>query len=695
MDPSATLTMTLGTAFGCAAVGGIAGLVAPVRWDRAAHVAYAFGLLTCLGFVAAAYQILAGGIRLQSTLSLAGMGAADPLLQTDVLAGPLSGFFLLMLGLVGFATTLCSIGYTERYVAGRHGPFAGLVVLFLGSMGLVVVAGSVFLFLIAWEGMTLLSFLLVVHDHERAQVRRAGLTYLVIGQAATGALVFAFVLLTWATGTPAFAPMATAAPGLSELLRDGVFVAAVLGFGTKAGLVPLHVWLPEAHPAAPSNVSSLMSGLMVKMGVFGILLVVFQILGVGALWWGYVLLALGAASCLVGVLSAIGQHDVKRLLAFHSIENVGIIFLGMGAALVFLSLGWPLLAAVALLAALLHTLNHAVFKSLLFLGAGAVVGATGTRDLDELGGLARTMPRTFALFLLGALAIVALPPLNGFVSEWLLFQIFFRSFATSTLTAEVAFTASAAVLALASGLTAYCFVKVVGVAFLGQPRSEAARNVRADAPASMVAGMAVLGGSCLLLGIYPALYLSAAAPAVDAMVPGNLPSVSPWAWAQSLPPAVVGAGGSLGIGVVALILAAGLLVALGLRRGGSRPADPPAPTWDCGFDEGSPRAQITATGFAQPVVRIFERFYRSRSYPELVDRGRGRPATFGKVGRWSEVRGADLLALLYRPVARATEGFARRVSRFQSGGIHAYLAYLILTLLALLAAVRWLGGGTP
>ncbi|EQD51970.1 hydrogenase 4 subunit B, partial [mine drainage metagenome] len=304
---------------------------------------------------------------------------------------------------------------------------------------LVCAAGTVFLFLVAWEVMTLVSYFLVIHDHEDAKSRRAGLVYLIISHAAAGAIIVSLLLLAVGTGQSAWSAIAANVGGLAPWVRDTAFVTALIGFGTKAGMVPLHVWLPDAHPAAPSNVSALMSGVMIKMGILGLLRVVFDLLGGGPSWWAYTILLLGAASCLVGVLYAIAQHDLKRLLAYHSIENIGIILMGIGASLAFLDLGYPDLAALAMAAALLHTWNHALFKSLLFLGAGAVVGGAGTRDLEKLGGLIRRMPGVALGFLVGALAISALPPFNGFVSEWLLFQSFFAAFATGSAGTEMVF----------------------------------------------------------------------------------------------------------------------------------------------------------------------------------------------------------------------------------------------------------------
>ncbi len=681
---------------------GGAGLLPSASSRRATVGALSLALLGCLLLVAVALEVLLGGAAGTITVALPGFQSASNALSLAIVLGPLQGLFLLLVGAVGGAITLASVGYVPAYVHERPATLAGIYGLFVGSMALLVLSGTAFLFLVAWEGMTLLSYVMVVHEHGSWDVRRAGLTYLVMSHAAAAALLAGFVVLYVGTGSTNFAAMSAEARALPELTRDAVFVAMVLGFGTKAGVVPLHVWLPEAHPAAPSNVSSIMSGIMIKMGVFGLLLVVFEVLGGGPLWWGFVLLVLGAASALLGVLNAIAQHDVKRLLAFSSVENIGIIFMALGTALVFLSLGWPALAAVALLAAILHTFNHAMFKGLLFLGAGAVVGTTGTRDMEQMGGLARGMPRTAIAFLFGAMAISALPPLNGFVSEWLLFQAFFASFGTGSLATEVAFTAAAGTLALASGLAAYCFVKAFGVIFLARPRSEVARSVRSDAPAAMQGGMIALAGACVAVGVFPVLLLSTFAGTVRTIT-GASYSTSPWAWGAPLAfPSASGAAtpsvpphGSLAIGVVALLLMVVLLAATVLRRVTSNGSPARRPMWDCGMDAPTPRMEYTASGYAQPILRLFSVFYGAHPVSELGDLGGARPGVLQKTVRHESEVDYPLMEQVYSPIVRLVRELARRVSRLQSGGIHAYLAYMVLTLVVLLVASRLFGGVLP
>ena len=637
--------------------------------------------------------VLVGGTLPASSLGLPGTVSASPLLALGIQEDPLSAFFLLIVSVSGSAILLASVGYSERYVPQRRGLLAGGCSLFVLAMGLVCVAGTVFLFLVAWEAMTLVSYFLVVHDHEAAESREAGLVYLVMSHAATGAILGSFLLLATGTGSTAWEGISAGAGGLSPGVRDAAFLAALVGFGTKAGMVPFHGWLPDAHPAAPSNVSALMSGVMIKMGIFGLLRVVLDLLGGGPSWWAYAILALGGVSALAGVLYALVQHDLKRLLAYHSIENIGIILLGVGATLLFRDLGYPALAALALAAALLHSWNHALFKSLLFLGAGAAVGETGTRDLERMGGLIRRMPGVALGFFVGAMAISALPPFNGFVSEWLLFQSFFAAFSTGSVLAEMTLSILAAVLALTSGLAAYCFVKAFGIAFLARPRSSAAERAGAP-PTSLVGGMGVLAAFCLALGVAPVLALDLAARPLRELTGASVGSGVSWTLLSDLPD---GSGGSLPLapGLLALLLGAGLLVAWAAWRIRGRPAIVEGPMWDCGLDAPTPRMEYTAAGYAQPVELLFGGFYRPQERSESVPALRPPWAVLARLKRYTVEIVDPLRTWVYAAVASGIFGLSRGVSRLQSGRIHAYLAYTFVTLVGLLLLVRAVGGPAP
>ncbi|HZK67377.1 MAG TPA: proton-conducting transporter membrane subunit, partial [Chloroflexota bacterium] len=445
-------------------------------------------------------------------------------------------------------------------------------------MVLVVLADSVFAFLFAWEAMSLVSFFLVIHHHRQDQVRRAGYIYLVMTHASTGFLLAGFLALFAASGSLEFAALRASAASLPPLTRDIVFLAALVAFGTKAGVIPLHVWLPRAHPAAPSHVSALMSGVMIKMGIYGLIRVGWELAAPGPAWWGALVLALGCVSAVLGVLYALMEHDLKRLLAYHSVENIGIIMMGLGAALLLSALGYPGAAALGLLAGLYHVLNHAVFKALLFLGAGAVQQSAGTRDLEKLGGLIRRMPWTAATFLVGSAAISALPPLNGFVSEWLTFQSLLALSAAGPGLAVGAVVA-VGLLALTGGLAAFCFVKAFGITFLGMPRSEKVGEAR-EVALSMRLAMVFLAAVCFALGLLPTFVAGLLAPVTMALV-GAAPPPSLGLGLLAAPPQ----DGTLAplalIGFLAVLF--GLAMLLGRMIGGPGRSRV-APPWGCGID---------------------------------------------------------------------------------------------------------------
>jgi hydrogenase-4 component B len=663
------------------------------RGRRGLRVSFLLGALAAALSAIQAVLVLGGGTMPASILRIPGTVSASPVLALGIQEDPLSAFFLLVVSVSASAILFASMGYAERYVPHRPGVLAGGCSLFVLTMVLVCTSGTVFFFLVAWEAMTLVSYFLVVHERESAESQSAGLVYLVMSHAATGAILVSFLLLATGTGSTTWAGIAAGAGGLSPGLRDAAFLAALVGFGTKAGMVPFHGWLPDAHPAAPSNVSALMSGVMIKMGIFGLLLVVLGLLGGGPSWWAYAILAFGGVSALAAVLYAIAQHDLKRLLAYHSIENIGIILLGVGTSLLFLDMGYPTLAALALAAALLHTWNHALFKSLLFLGAGAAVGETGSRDLNRMGGLIRRMPGVALGFLVGALAISALPPFNGFISEWLLFQSFFAGFSTGSVLAEMTLAALAAVLALTSGLAAYCFVKAFGITFLAKPRSKGAEQAGSP-PASLVGGMGILGFLCLALGVAPILELDLAARPLRELTGAALGSGISLSLLSPLPNVSAGSL-PLAPGWVALLLAGGLLVAWAVWRIRGTPKVVERPTWDGGLDAPTSRMEYTAAGYAQPVELLFSGFYRPTSRTERTESVHPSWADLAQVRHYSLEILDPIRAGLYTSIASGVVGIARRVSRLQSGRIHAYLAYIFVTLVGLLLLIRAIGGPAP
>ena len=425
----------------------------------------------------------------------------------------LSAFFLVVVNLGGGAASLYGLGVGRS----EHSPERVLPFFpaFLAGMNLVLVADDAYTFLLSWEFMSIGSWALVMAHHREGDNARAGYVYLVMASFGTLMLLLAFALLAGPAGSYAFDAMRamTPAPGLAGL----AFMLALIGAGSKAGIVPLHVWLPLAHPAAPSHVSALMSGVMTKVAVYGFIRIVFELAGPGAWWWSVPVLAVGASTALLGVLYALMQHDLKRLLAYHTVENIGIIFIGLGLALAFRAFAMPSASALAMTAGLLHVFNHSLFKSLLFFGAGAVLSATGERDMDHLGGLIHNMPRTAFAFLVGSAAISALPPFNGFVSEWLTFQAILLSPDLSSWVLKILAPAVGALLALSAALAAACFAKAFGITFLGRPRTDVAKQAK-EADRLILVAMLALAALCLLVGVFPGLFIDALAPAVSAAV---------------------------------------------------------------------------------------------------------------------------------------------------------------------------------
>jgi hydrogenase-4 component B len=486
----------------CFLVGAAAG-VCCWRRDGAARV-LSFGCATLGAALAGASAVLALNQAAVLDIRLELWPSLVPNLRFTMKLDALGAFFCLILALVAIGVSIYSLGYARTFHGRKSvGILGALYNLLLLSTLLVFLADNAFFFLMGWELMALTAYCLVSFEHERPDTRRAGVLYFIMSHVGAGCLVLAFLLLFRAAGSFEFSAFHQLGSRLNGLERNAAFLLFLVGFGVKAGIVPVHIWLPAAHPVAPSNVSAVMSGLLIKTGIYGLTRVFFEFLGPPPLWWGVTVLSLGTISALVGVLYALMQHDLKTLLAYHSIENIGIILMGLGSALLFLHTGHPLLATLALLAALYHTLNHALFKSLLFLGAGAVLHAAGARDMERLGGLIRRMPWTAGFFLLGAAAISALPPLNGFVSEWLVYQALLQGFSTTESLVRLIFPIGGAMLALTSALAAACFVKAFGITFLAQPRSDAAANAHEASP-SMLVGQALLAFPCVVLGLFPA-----------------------------------------------------------------------------------------------------------------------------------------------------------------------------------------------
>ena len=587
----------------------------------------------------------------------------------------LAAFFLAVVNLGAAAASLYALGYGRHETAPeRVLPFYPA---FLAGMNLVVLADDAFAFLLSWETMSLASWALVMAHHRVADNARAGYIYLVMASFGTFALLLAFGLLAGADGHYTFAAIREG--GVGSGLAALVLVLVLFGAGSKAGLVPLHVWLPLAHPAAPSHVSALMSGVMTKVAVYAFVRIVFDLIGPIDWWWATVVLTLGGITAVMGVLYALMQHDLKRLLAYHTVENIGIIFIGLGLALAFRANGMALAAALALTAALFHVFNHSVFKSLLFFGAGAVLTATGERDMEKLGGLIHRMPLTAFAFLVGCVAISALPPLNGFVSEWLTFQAILLSPDLAQWDLKILVPAVGAMLALSAALAAACFVKAFGVSFLGRARSDAAAGA-GEVDRYSLAAMFALAGLCLLAGILPGFVIDALAPVVASMVGARMPVQSDLPWLSIIPIAESRSSynGLLVFVFIAIAASAGVLA---IHRFASR-AVRRGPAWGCGFVEPSPATQYTAGSFAQPIRRVFGSVvFQATEHVEMPPPGDLRAARM-------TVSIHDLIwDWLYAPVAGGVGAIADRLNLFQFLTIRRYLSLVFIALIALLSLV--------
>ena len=670
--------MTLLIVLCCVAALLVASCFGPVASRSRAGATILYGTclaISALAFSAAFTQLIAGGAATPAILLPLGLPWLGAHFRLDALAA----FFLAVVNLGGGAASLYELGH------GRHEPAPQRVLpfypAFLAAMNLVVLADDAFTFLLCWEFMSLTSWALVMAHHRDADNARAGYIYLITASFGTLALLLGSGLLAGPEGGYAFAAIRVGHP--SPTIAAFVLALTLLGAGSKAGLVPLHVWLPLAHPAAPSHVSALMSGVMTKVAVYGFIRIVFDLLGEPSWWSSMVVLVLAAITAVMGVLYALMQHDLKRLLAYHTVENIGIIFIGLGLALAFRANGMRGAAALALTAALFHVFNHSVFKSLLFFGAGSVLTGTGERDMERLGGLIHRMPLASFAFLVGCVAISALPPLNGFVSEWLTFQAILLSPALPQWGLKILIPAVGAVLALSAALAAACFVKAFGVTFLGRPRSPAVAKA-VDADRFSLAAMFVLVSLCLLAGVLPGPVIDALAQVTQSLVAGRMPAQGAVPWLAIVP---VSASRSSydGLLVFVFIALAALLAAFVIHRLASRGVRRSA-AWDCGYPDPSPLTQYTAASFAQPIRRVFGTIvFRARERVTLPPPGDTGPAVL-------QVDLQDLVwDWLYAPICYAVGFAATRLNYLQFLTIRRYLSlvFALLVLLLLILAL-WL-----
>jgi formate hydrogenlyase subunit 3/multisubunit Na+/H+ antiporter MnhD subunit len=590
----------------------------------------------------------------------------------------LSAAFLVIVNLGSASASWFALGY------GRHESARGRVLpfypLFLAAMNVVVLAADAFAFLIGWEFMSLASWALVMAHHRQEGNARAGYIYVLMASLGTLALLFAFGLFAGPSGGYDFAAMRAHTP--PSLIAAAILVLALMGAGSKAGLAPLHVWLPLAHPAAPAHVSALMSGVMTKVAVYGFIRIAFDLAGPPEWWWGLIVLAVGALSAVLGVLFAVIQNDLKRVLAYSTIENIGFVFVGLGLALAFQANGLGGPAALAFTAAIFHAFNHSLFKSLLFFGSGAVLEATGARDMDKLGGLIHRMPATAFAFLVGSVAISAVPPFNGFASEWLTLQAILLSPELPQWPLKILVPGVGGLLALSAALAGACFVRAFGVSFLGRPRSDCAANARETSFWSQSA-MLTLAAACLIAGVLPGFVMDALAPVAELALGARMPVQTNEAW-LSIVPVAESRSSYNGLLVLAFAVASMTISMFAIHWLASR-ALRRTPAWDCGYPDPSPTTQYGAGSMGQPIRRVFANFvFHAREDVEMPAPGVGEPARLRV-----EVRDRVWDAL-YAPIAGFVAFAADKLNHLQFLTIRRYLSlvFALLTVL-LLALALW------
>ncbi len=606
-----------------------------------------------------------------------------PFLSLSLRVDHLSAFFIFLISLISCACSLYALGYVKqfykKYNIGALGFFYNL---FIASLILVVTAQHALFFLIVWELMSLTSYFLVIFEHDHQENIKAGSLYFIMTHIGTAFIICAFLLMYLVAGSFDFDAIKQHASLFSPVMQGAIFLCALIGFGVKAGIIPLHIWLPSAHPAAPSHVSALMSGVMIKVGLYMLVRICFDLFSPAPTWWGLVFLVLGSLSSLLGVLYALAEHDLKKLLAYHSIENIGIILLGFGSSLIFLSKGLVALAAIGFIAALYHTINHAIFKGLLFLGAGSVISQMHTRNIEHYGGLIKVMPITAFFFLVGSLAISALPPLNGFVSEWLTFQSLFQGVGNFSMITTAVFLLAIGALAFTGGLAAACFVKAFGITFLARPRSTQSTLAK-ESSMVMQLGMGLLAVCTLLFGV-------GAAPVGDFLRKITM-SISSFSKVPFEPIkfdllnignnfASVSMPAIFFTMVFFLIFLTTLVTILCKNRRVQS-----GRTWDCGSDLNS-RMEITATGFSRSLVVIFRSLLRPQRTTEVE--------YYDTKTKYFPVKSELTLELhdvyrtyIYNTFEKITRNISDQVKKIQTGNINGYIAYIFLALIILLLSL--------
>lgn len=650
-------------------------------------ITYLFAAIaSCFG-IASAIAVLAGDemdITLFTTPSLETFSFGTYALSMN----GLGAFFILVISLLMLIVSIFSIDYVHEY-QGKYsiGLMGVLYNLFFVTMLFVITSSNAILFIIAWEGMSVVSFFLVVYERNKKESLMAGTVYVIMTHVGTAFIIIAFLMMASISGSFDFASFTQPAfkAALSPGMKDAIFTMLLIGFGTKAGVVPLHIWLPMAHPEAPGNVSALMSGVMIKTPIFMLIQVTFNFLGIGAenVWWGIVIIIIGCISAILGVLYANVEQDMKRLLAYHSVENIGIIFIGLGASILFQALGQVEIATLALIGTLFHVLSHALFKGLLFLGAGSIQYSTHTKNIEELGGLAKLMPKTSVYYFFGVMSIIALPPFNGFVSEWLIFQSLMLSVILTAIPGIQAFIAiSIAILALSGGLAIACFVHTYGITFLALPRSEHAREAK-EVPRLMHGSMAVLAILCLITGLL-SLFLISMFNGIVTPITGSSSIIEGLNWIFTVPVVQNFAGFSPLLLCIVMIIILPLVYGISKFVGGKQKVEI-ADTWDCGTPINE-RNEYTATAFSNPINKVFNRLFRPKPRVEITPSVS--PYVFKEKRYTANEKELVIEKHIYEPIVHGIVKVSQKMKKMQNGSINMYLIYIFIVLVLLLIFLR-------
>lgn len=626
------------------------------------------------GVVSSLMQILSGGEQ----MVLQPFHSSIPYLDVTVSMDSLSAFFVLILSILVFCISLYSIGYLSHYFGKRNvSVFHVLYVAFILSMLFVFTAANAVFFFMAWEAMAIISYFLVVFESEHADTRKAGLIYIVMTHISTALIMIAFMIMLKYTGSFDINGSSTSIP---DHMKNVMFLLFLIGFGTKGGIAPMHIWLPHAHPAAPGTVSALMSGVMIKTAIYGMIRFILMFLGVEVAWWGYLILALGAFSALFGVLYAFIAKNIKRMLAHSSIENMGIIFVGIGISFIAFSKGSIAVGSLALLAALLHSFNHALFKGSLFLGVASIHYATHTKSLENLGGLIKLMPVTSVFFLGGALSLSAIVPFNGFISEWLTYQSIFASIALGNSLQNIIMMLTAAVLAMTGALAAASMIKLFGIAFLGRPRTDHASKAE-EVPTVMNIGTGILVVLCLLGGLFPRAFLNILDPVVSGITGFSVADQLQGSFLAVYYPLTI-QGNAISPLLVFISIAVLVLITLVMLRAiGGTYTERVYGTWDCGFKSLTARMQYSANAFSNPIKIVFGSFFKSSREFKVSGDAPYHPVSM----EFTVTTESPFEKYIYVPLMIWITAKSHKLKlMIQTGSVHTYLLYIFIAVLVLM-----------